>query len=159
MFRPVFFVGVLFAALSSAIPLAFAQEHCKPLVAVSISSDLPCAANIVGGFLSKEMDPQKAIEQARRVLWDHFVRRSPSFLNLQVASREGAETRIVYVLEKPANSESIVIRWAMQRLVIDIRKRTSNWEPVQNFRATTVTRDETTGVLTFKNGSDVTGDL
>ena len=159
MFWPVFFVGVLFAALNSAIPLAFAQEHCRPIVAVSISTDLPCAGNIVGGFSSEDMDPQKAIEQARQVLWDHFLRRAPSFLNLQVVSREGAETRIVYVLDKPANSESPVIRWAMQRLVIDIRKRTSKWDPVENFRATTVTRDETTGVLTFKNGSEVTGHL
>jgi len=159
MLRPVFFAGILFAGLSSAIPLALGQEHCKPLLAVSMPTVLPCAANIAGGFLSEELSPPKAIEQARQVLWDHFARGAPSFLNLRLASREGAETRIVYVLEKPANSESLVIRWAMQRQVIDVRRQTAKWGPVENFRATTVTRNETTGVLTFRNGFELTGEL
>jgi hypothetical protein len=159
MFRLIFFVGVLFAGLSSTLTLAFAQERCKPLLPVDLPGTLPCAANIIGGNGPEEMNPPKAIEQAREVLWDHFIRRVPSFLNLEVASKEGARTRVVYVLEQTSSNESLVLRRVLQREMIDVMGQTAQWGPVESFRATTVIRDETTGALTFKNGADVIAHL
>lgn len=141
------------------LPSVYAQEHCKPLIPVAdLPGGLPCAANIIGGNESQEMNPLKAIEQAREVLWDRFTRQIPSFMNLEVASKEGARTRVVYVLERIPDSESLVLQWFLQRQVIDVAGKTSRWSPIENFRATTIIRDKT-GVLTFKNGADVVAHL
>jgi len=47
----------------------------------------------------------------------------------------------------------------LQRQVIDVALRTAKWDPIQDFRATTIIRDEKTGALTFKNGTKVIGHL
>jgi len=141
------------------LPLAFSQERCKPLLPISLPSDLPCAANIVGGNGLTQMNPPSAIEQAREVLWDHFRRRIPSFVNLEVASKEGAMTRVVYVLEQAPRQEHLVLRWSLQRQMIDGVEQRAKWCPVENFRATNVVRDATTGGLTFLDGETVISHL
>ena len=156
---------IILLGLCSAAPCSYAQQHCKPLLPLNMVADLPCAANLVGGNTPGGMYPPEAIEQARRVLWDRFWQGTPGFLNLDLASKEGAETRIVYILERPADGSVPHIRWASQRQAIDFVHHkarwhhTARWEPVESFEATTMTRDQTTGRLTFRNGAEVVGEL
>lgn len=139
--------------------LVFAQKPCKPLLPVDLPPNVQCVANIIGANRPGEMSPPKAIERAREVLWDQFKRGEPGFLNLEVATKEGAPTRIVYIVEQSSDNRSIALRWVLQRYLIDIYRHKSKWEPAEQFRATTVIRDEATGQLTFKNGTDIVGQL
>ncbi len=141
------------------ISIALAQERCKPLLPADVNETLPCAADIVGGNSRSGMYPPQAIEKARKMLWDRFTHRLPGFLNLQLASKEGELTRFVYVLERISNNENLVLRWAVQRQVMDLRRHTAVWSPIETFRATEVIRDKTTGILTFKTGAQVIGEL
>jgi hypothetical protein len=150
---------IVIGFFSFFLQLAFAQEYCKPLLPVDMPDNLPCAANIIGGNGPAAMNPPKAFERAREVIWDHFQSRVPSFVNLEVASREGALTRVVYVLGMTSDGKSFVVRWTLQRQVIDVVKQTANWDSIERFTATTVVRDAKTGVLTFLNGHSAVGHL
>lgn len=146
---------VLFSFFQSA----FAQEQCRPLLEADKLADVPCAGSFISGNGPQDMRPPKAVQQARGVLWEHFVDGKPGFVNLEVATKEGLRTRIVYILERPKGDGSLLLRWIEQNQTPHKEGAIESWTPIRNFKAKTIIRHNATGVLKFKDGGAVVGSL
>jgi hypothetical protein len=153
---------LLICSLHSVTALA-AEEgptNCQPVLKVTLNiTSLPCVGSIKARNEPGALTSEDALVRARTILWQRYTEGSPCFFNLELVSKEGLRTRLVYHLSRNREG-NLIAGWSQSREVRPgPNQKGAKWGPVEEVTGATVTRNESDGGLVFTKDGRAAGKL